>query len=302
MFNCFPFHQKYLRHPNIPIRILYVISCCLSAFLLAAIWCVVGIFLVIQHGRYNVVTIQLKSPYKIESKAAIMTVLSLGREDYLDEWAPTLSNYASKWEKKLYTDIGKKIPKGDLLLDILLYRINHSPKLYNCKKCTNYISTAKELLSNFKYKHSVIRGANLYWKPQYINRLIFNLLQDKYEAFNKNQANLEDLRSYLRDVLYDGKDKDDPLYNFRQLLLVEADCAILKKMLLNKYPQQSKQWCQAKEYITWHESVDEVYPEVVKLKDDPEVMGTYVAKSSIEYIEKQKEELDDFDKQYCKVQ
>jgi len=283
-----------------PVRVIYIISCSLSYFLLAAIWVVIGLFLVIQHGRYNVTTIQLNSPYKIESKAAIITILYRARAEYIDEWLPIISTYIKLKEKTLYLDIEKKLPKEDLLLDMLLYLMNNLSEDYACSDCSYTVSRVKNFLNQIKYKHSV-RGANMYWKPEYTNKIVFNLLSKYYKSYNEKQSNLEELRSYIRDMLYDDRDKDDPLYNFKQLLLIEAECAILKKMLLNLYPEQSEKWCNAKEYKTWYKVVDEVYPDVIQLNSDPVVMGTYIAKNSIKYIKNQKEELDNFDKEYCKI-
>lgn len=301
MLEYFSFHNQYLRHPNILVRTLYLIIYLIVLLICGAVFVAIAFFFIIQHGRYNIETIQLESPYKIESKAAIIMVLNKAKAEYLDEWLPPLANYAKKWENKLYLDVERKLPKDDLLLDYLRYLIDNFSEDYTCKDCNHTTDRIKSFLDKIKYKRSIIRGVNLYWKPDYTNKMIFKLLSPTHDVYNKNQANLEELRSYLRDVLYDSKDKDDPLYNFKQLLFVEADCAILKKMLLNKYPEQSKKWCKAKEYQNWYEYVDEIYKPVIELKNDPEVMGTYVAKDSIEYIEKQKEYLDNFDKEFCKI-
>ena len=80
MLRYFSFHNKYITHSNLLIRTLYFIICILYTIFFGAIFCIITIYIIIQIASHQAQKQMLASPYKIESKASILSRLYYERE------------------------------------------------------------------------------------------------------------------------------------------------------------------------------------------------------------------------------
>lgn len=297
MIESFSFHNKYLRHPRILVRLVYLLLYGIFLLIAGGSFCFVIIFATINYNVYLDKKNTLISPYQIDRKAAILDNLSLIRASTLSDF-PILSAYVKKIENILYVDISKKLPKDDLFLDILDYGTNHLSERYYIRDCNDCIENAKNFLIKIKDKHSVISGVNLEWKPQRFGATIKYLIEKTH--YGANQKNLEELEQYILDVFYDKKNEGDPLYQYRQLLLTQYECAIRIKMVFNVCSKPTNECCYTNEYKRSYEILDNIYHTMNQIRQIPIVKKQYFTHRAIEYIEKQKEYLDNFDKEFCK--
>jgi hypothetical protein len=241
---------------------------------------------------------EFESPYKIADDTVKIIILSQTRGRLLDSVFANenfLLRFIKSIEIKSYGRIKSAIPKDDLLLDYIEFRMEKVPYINCAMPDEEFDRSLIRLLERIRNKTSVVKGMN--------EKVKFKLIHDNVGfiingIYGRDNSTLDFIENYVLDLMNNDQMKDQENKHYRDFIMITTLYEIDKQRLSNSVDQFNSNTCYNPLYLKLKDRILEANSYMVgRVKNNTRDFTSDL----MDYVEKEISTLDWFEKQYCKM-